>query len=372
MKLSRTILAVGLSAGLVACGSTTPMASRDPKTPTTSRQADVAAKGAAVMPFDVAKTLHTFTNTDVGGVMLVATRAADDATNIALIRTHLSQQATNFAGGNFDDPTGIHGASMPGLTALKAGATKMKVVYADAAQGAKITFTTAEPSLVSALHSWFDAQVMDHGTDAMAGHSAMTTASASGAATTVAAMPMPGMPPMGSMTVTSEFDFLTQMIPHHTEAVETATIIVQRSSRPEMVALAKGIIDAQTRELVDMRAWLSTWYRGKDITVAYTPMMRPLAGLSGDAIDQQFLTDMVAHHGMAVMMAMQVRNGNLASHAEVTTLAKNIRDSQRTEIMKMAGWLQDWFKVDVMSTMMESMHGGGMMDGMHPTTTTKP
>ena len=369
MKLSRTILAVGLSAGLVACGSTTPMASRDSLTPTTSRQAEVAAKGAVVMPFDVAKTLHTFTSTDTGGVMLVATRAADDATNMALIRTHLTQQATKFAAGNFDDPAGIHGASMPGLAALNAGAPMVKVVYADAAQGAQITFTTGDPSLVAALHSWFDAQVMDHGTDAMAGHTP-PTAVPTGAATAVAALP--GMPAMGSMTVSSEFDFLTQMIPHHTEAVDTATIIVQRSSRPEMVVLAKGIIDAQTRELVDMRAWLSTWYRGKDITVAYTPMMRPLAGLSGDAIDQQFLTDMVAHHGMAVMMAMQVRNGNLASHAEVTTLAKNIRDSQRTEIMKMAGWLQDWFNVDVMSTMMGSMHGGGMMDGMDPTTTTKP
>jgi uncharacterized protein (DUF305 family) len=371
MKTPRTFLAIaGLSVGLLACGSTMPMAGYDSTTPTTSRQAEVAAKGATVMPFDLVKSLHTFTNTSTGGVMMVATRAADDAANVALIRTHLTQEAAKFAAGNFDDPSGIHGADMPGLAALKAGSTKVTVVYAEAPQGAQLTFTTAEPALVAALHSWFDAQVMDHGTDAMAGHSPMTTAPASGAAAATPAMA--GMGGMGAMTVTSEFDFLTQMIPHHTEAVETATIIVQRSTRPEMVTLAKGIIEAQNRELTDMRAWLNAWYPGKAIAVAYTPMMKPLAGLSGDALDQQFLTDMVGHHGMAVMMAMQVLNGNLASHPEVTTLAKNIRDSQRAENMKMAGWLQDWFKIDVMSTMMDSMHGGGMMNGMHPATTVKP
>jgi hypothetical protein len=37
--------------------------------------------------------------------------------------------------------------------------------------GAKLTYRTSDAKLVAALHRWFDAQLSDHGTDAMAGHS---------------------------------------------------------------------------------------------------------------------------------------------------------------------------------------------------------
>jgi transposase-like protein len=36
--------------------------------------------------------------------------------------------------------------------------------------GAELIYKTADAGLVSALHTWFDAQVSDHGDDAMAGH----------------------------------------------------------------------------------------------------------------------------------------------------------------------------------------------------------
>jgi hypothetical protein len=36
--------------------------------------------------------------------------------------------------------------------------------------GAELVFRTRNPQLVGALHAWFDAQVSDHGRDAMEGH----------------------------------------------------------------------------------------------------------------------------------------------------------------------------------------------------------
>ena len=36
--------------------------------------------------------------------------------------------------------------------------------------GAELTYRTADPKLVAALHKWFNAQLSDHGADAMAGH----------------------------------------------------------------------------------------------------------------------------------------------------------------------------------------------------------
>lgn len=113
-------------------------------------------------------------------------------------------------------------------------------------------------------------------------------------------------------------------------------------------------------------------------------MMSPLDKQSGDELDKKFLTNMVPHHGMAVMMATTLLNQNLSKHDETTTLARNIRDSQRTEIMKMSAWLQDWFQIDIMSTMMGSttgqstmgdmsgMAGHRSMSGMGNTATTRP
>lgn len=152
-----------------------------------------------------------------------------------------------------------------------------------------------------------------------------------------------GMMGMSDMKVTDEFSYLTMMIPHHEEAIKAAEVLQAGTDRPEMREFAQKIIDTQTREVNQMRSWLSTWYPGRDTTVDYTPMMRDLTGLRGDALDQAFLEDMIPHHMAAVMMSQQLLSAGLADHAEVKPFAQTIRDSQRTEIMTMRGWLSDWF-----------------------------
>ena len=60
---------------------------------------------------------------------------------------------------------------MPGLAVLKAAVPgELRVRYRDLQSGAEIRYSPHDSKLVSALHEWFDAQVADHGTDAMAGH----------------------------------------------------------------------------------------------------------------------------------------------------------------------------------------------------------
>jgi hypothetical protein len=60
---------------------------------------------------------------------------------------------------------------MPGLATLKAAVPgQLHVRYRDLQSGAEIQYSSSNSKLVSALHEWFDAQVADHGTDAMAGH----------------------------------------------------------------------------------------------------------------------------------------------------------------------------------------------------------
>jgi hypothetical protein len=132
----------------------------------TARQEQVAGRGAEVMPFDLERTTHRFAKTDDGGVQTVVADDPGDATQVGLIRDHLRHEAEEFRQGRFTDPARIHGRQMPGLAALRDSAGRIEVVYADTPDGARITYTTAEAGLVTALHAWFDAQVSDHGAHA--------------------------------------------------------------------------------------------------------------------------------------------------------------------------------------------------------------
>jgi hypothetical protein len=135
----------------------------------TQRRAEVADRGAQVMPFDLDATTHTFTKTGTGGVQTVVSDDPDDAEQIALIGDHLGQERDNFARGDFDDPAEVHGHDMDGVAELRAGYADIRVEYADRPDGAQLTYTSDDPELIDAIHAWFDRQVMDHGAHARAG-----------------------------------------------------------------------------------------------------------------------------------------------------------------------------------------------------------
>lgn len=135
------------------------------------RQEEVAERGAEVMPFDLEATTHRFEPTDSGVVQTVVADDPDDADQVRLVREHLGEEADRFRRGDFDDPAAIHGQDMPGLAELEAGAAAITIEYVEITEGARLTFSTAEPTLVDALHAWADAQLMDHGAHAENGHS---------------------------------------------------------------------------------------------------------------------------------------------------------------------------------------------------------
>ena len=142
--------------------------------------------------------------------------------------------------------------------------------------------------------------------------------------------------------VRSEYEFLVNMIPHHEEAVETATILRDRTDREEMRVFANSIIEVQTREIEQMEAWLARWYPERPTRAEYEPMMGDYRRQSGDDLDAAFLRDMIPHHMAAVMMSQQVIAAGLAEHEEVKELAATIRDAQMREIHQMRLWLGEW------------------------------
>lgn len=55
-------------------------------------------------------------------------------------------------------------------------------------------------------------------------------------------------------------EFIEQMIPHHKMAKMMATMLLEGTDREEMKTLALAIIDAQSREIDQMRSWYRSWY----------------------------------------------------------------------------------------------------------------
>ncbi|MEX2550034.1 MAG: hypothetical protein WD638_07395, partial [Nitriliruptoraceae bacterium] len=82
---------------------------------------------------------------------------------VALIGEHLEEEAARFARGDLDDPAAIHGEDMPGLAELRAGAAEIDIQLEQLDDGALLSYTTGDPTLIEALHRWGEAQVSDHG-----------------------------------------------------------------------------------------------------------------------------------------------------------------------------------------------------------------
>jgi len=138
---------------------------------TEARLDEVAQRGSHVMPFNLEQTTHIFSKTDQGGVQQVIVKDKANSEQIKLIREHLSKISHEFMQGDFSNPAKIHGDTMPGLAELrKAKQGDIKIDYKELADGAQITYSTSQPTLIEAIHQWFDAQLSDHARHAMPGH----------------------------------------------------------------------------------------------------------------------------------------------------------------------------------------------------------
>lgn len=129
-----------------------------------ARRAEVAARGAEVMPFDLNRTRHVFEDRDDGGLQTVTANVPADSQQVRLVREHLEEEAARFSRGDFTDPMAIHGHAMPGVAELRQGFRQVRVRFDTIVGGATLRYTTDDPALRAALHRWFAAQRSDHGT----------------------------------------------------------------------------------------------------------------------------------------------------------------------------------------------------------------
>jgi uncharacterized protein (DUF305 family) len=54
--------------------------------------------------------------------------------------------------------------------------------------------------------------------------------------------------------------FIDNMVPHHESAIEMAQVVLEESENPQIREIAGAIVDAQEREIEQMRSWRDEWY----------------------------------------------------------------------------------------------------------------
>lgn len=149
----------------------------------------------------------------------------------------------------------------------------------------------------------------------------------------------------------ADVTFATNMIGHHSQAVDMAAMVLERGTTTSVRALATRIKDQQDPEIKALAGFLRTW--GRPVPTESMNMqhgtghnamgmmssaeMSKLEGLSGRDLERAFLTDMIEHHAGAIMMSQtEITNGKYAAAKE---LANRIVAAQTGEIAEMRALL---------------------------------
>jgi len=154
----------------------------------------------------------------------------------------------------------------------------------------------------------------------------------------------------------ADVEFLQGMVPHHSQAVEMAELVPDRSDRPELNELAETIISSQNEEIEQMNSLLSDAGAepvegGMDhggMTEGGMTMsgmmddqqMQDLESSEGQDFELMFLDMMTAHHQGAIEVAEQVLDAG--ENSDVVGLAEQIIEAQQSEIEQMNTWKEQW------------------------------
>lgn len=158
----------------------------------------------------------------------------------------------------------------------------------------------------------------------------------------------------GPGTDSAEAGFARDMISHHAQAVDMATLVRERSQDEELRQIALDIVLTQQGQIGQMQGWLSTWRYplanagpamawmamptdGMMPGMAAPEQMNMLRSLDGVEAEILFLQLMITHHVSGVEMA-QAALGQV-KRPEVRALAQSMVNAQSYEIEVMQGLL---------------------------------
>ena len=170
----------------------------------------------------------------------------------------------------------------------------------------------------------------------------------------------PATPTGALANATFDQQFIDMMVPHHEGAIAMAQVALQRAERPEVKALAEGIVRSQGAEIQQLKSWRKAWF-GSDQTppLSQVPTLPGLAGHGGhgatmdlaadvaalraapEPFDRACIDAMVAHHESAIAAAQAAETR--AERPEINELARRIAADQQREVEQLKRWRQVWY-----------------------------
>jgi uncharacterized protein (DUF305 family) len=175
---------------------------------------------------------------------------------------------------------------------------------------------------------WFDFAIVDTGTHTM-DHAAM---------------------------VTDEISFLSEMIPHHQEAIDTSATLLTQTQNTGLKLILVNIMSGQSSEIKMMKNRLSDNYSGSEYKPMYMPMMRDTKWITDVLVlEKMYMEDMIVHHQWAVDMAtklltlmkeqdplIKLTEEIMAQRQVLKDFAQNIIDAQTKEIAQFQELLKSY------------------------------
>lgn len=109
--------------------------------------------------------------------------------------------------------------------------------------------------------------------------------------------------------VTDEISFLSEMIPHHQEAIDTSASLLTKTQNNDLKNILINIMSGQNQEIIMMKKRLADFYTGSEYKPMYMPMMRDTSTISSiTTIEKMYMEDMITHHQWAIDMAKKILN----------------------------------------------------------------
>jgi uncharacterized protein (DUF305 family) len=163
----------------------------------------------------------------------------------------------------------------------------------------------------------------------------------------VVSRPRVSLPVEGS----SEVTFARDMMAHHSQAVEMAVMIRERTQDPDLRIFTLDLTLTQQAQIGQIQGWLAVWNvpvsgleppmqgMGEAMGMATRAEINELETLSVDEAEVKFLQLMIRHHQGGVVMAESLLGQSQRS--EVRTLATSIVNGQNSEIEYMTRLLEE-------------------------------
>jgi uncharacterized protein (DUF305 family) len=144
--------------------------------------------------------------------------------------------------------------------------------------------------------------------------------------------------------------FARDMIVHHSQAVEMALLLYDRTQNETLRAIALDILLSQQNQIGQMQGWLYLWnlpIASAELPMAWMGMvveglmpgmatdeqMAALRDSTGEEADRLFIQLMIPHHESAIHMAQEI--STRTSIPAVQNFARSVIDSQQREIREL-------------------------------------